>query len=342
MFHMKKILTACALFVSLFSLKAHAVSEFGKPTQSYEYWVRVPATQVSCQVEAELLAKRFSTLTHLPVKTASCRAVVDAHFDGNLVRLYSLALTYEATEPASLYRASVGGVTDPSSADSAVAGFSQYAECLAHVSKQANFFEVNTGLLPFVAYCEPARNLGSIQYVINIEGFGEPKLRLFSFNLEATVFQKDFDPSLNQSAIRFLRSFGAEIIHTEGDVSYYYGKPGIFFNQMKFGHFARQEDCVVQEDTVRSILKSSGVTREMTQCVFQESSKGFLLYSLSGGNRLFLMENRVGTNYYSLTECLEDRSRILSKYVANAPEAGAICREDSIISGVYQMTVYTR
>jgi hypothetical protein len=148
-----------------------------------EYWVRVPATRFTCQEEASFLAQRFTEATRIPVKTSICRGVVQAKFDGVPVKLYSLLLNFDLKDKVDMYRVAVGGYSDTFQADTKLGGYSKYEECLNQIPVQSDFFVRNTGLSVASAYCEPMNYLGTHQYTLNIEGFGQPKSRIFLFNL---------------------------------------------------------------------------------------------------------------------------------------------------------------
>jgi|GEM_PF-3679737 len=314
----------------------------GSEMISREYWVRVPATRFTCQEEASFLAQRFTEATRIPVKTSVCRGVVHAKFDGALVTLYSLLLNFDLKDKVDLYRASIGGYSDAFQADTKLGVYSKYEECLAQIPLQADLYARNTGLSVAAAYCEPMNYLGSYQYTLNVEGFGQPKARLFLFNLSLNYFNDGFDVALHQEVLGFLKSFGAEIVRTVGSVSYYYMRDDINFNQYIFGTFKNNNECVEQEETATSILNAFGVSRSIVHCVEQSGNKEYALYSLTGGKRVFVNENRLLTNYYSFSECMEDRARVLSSGGYDKALAGAICREDVMTAGVYKMIVYSR
>lgn len=314
----------------------------GSEVISKEYWVRVPATRFTCQEEASFLARRFTEATHIPVKTSVCRGVVRAKFDGVSVNLYSLLLNFDLKDKVDLYRASIGGYSDAFQADTKLGGYSKYEECLDQIPTQTDLFARNTGLSVAAVYCEPLNYLGTNQYILNIEGFGQPKARLFLFNLNSNPFNDGFDADLQNEVLGFLKSFGAEIVRTIGGVSYYYIKDSIDFNQFTFATFKNDKECAEQIEVATSILNVLGSSRSIVRCVTQSGPRGFALYSLSGGGRVFINENRSFTNYYSFTECMEDRARVLSHSANEEALAGAICKEDSMTSGIYKMIVYSR
>lgn len=307
----------------------------------FEYWVRVPATSLSCQEEAGVLAKRFTSATRISVKNSVCRGIIDSRVNGERLRLYSLSITYEANEKVRLYRALIGGSTEQWGSEVGVSGYSKYTECLEQIDDQTDLFVRNTRL-PFVAaYCEPVHVVNATNYILNIESFGYPEAQLGSFNFDANQPSEVTDSVLFRDSVKFIQSFGVEIVRVFGRVVYFYAKPNVYFNQNKFGRFNQLEECTVQQESVLNILKIPGNVRSLVECVSLPGLKEWVLYSLSGNKRFFLSENRVTTQYYSFAECMDDRSRVLSTIQYVDHPAGAVCNEDLFIPGIYRMNVFS-
>lgn len=200
---LRSLLIAGLVCLGVLDLKAANFAFAEEITQTIlnEYWVRIPATSLTCQEEAGVLAKRFANATRFTVKSSVCRGVIDSRINGERIRLYSLLLAYESTGKPSLYRAPIGGSTKQWSSESGMSGYTKYSDCLEQIPLQSDLFVWNTGLTVVAAYCEPVHVLSSTNYTLNIEGFGDPKATLGSFSFNAYQPLDGADSALFQDAV---------------------------------------------------------------------------------------------------------------------------------------------
>src|SRR4051812_35048674 len=78
--------------------------------RSYEYRIRIPASDRSCVEEAGLLGERFQKATAIQPDSSECRGEVMLSADGRQYKLYSLLVKYTADVVREPYSAIYGEV----------------------------------------------------------------------------------------------------------------------------------------------------------------------------------------------------------------------------------------
>ena len=301
---------------------------------TYQYRVRIPATELSCQQEATKLAERFFISTQIPGVTSSCQGIINATFDGVNVHLYSLQIDYKAKLHPNLNSASLGGIMDSMSRSLESGAFASYADCLNQIQDQSQNFEHATGLIALSAYCSPVEFLDG--YKLQIEGFGKAKRQLEIFHLDFGANEAD----LKQEILIYMTGHGAHIVRSVGDAVLYYAEDQIGILQQDFGSFHKSSDCIAQIEAATLIFKNAGSkSAPIVRCLNNANTYG--QYNLSGlsDSYDYFVQEELPTKYYSFSECFEDRTRELKLH---SDALGAICGENLFKNGEFIMSVYSR
>lgn len=307
------------------------------PLQSFQYWVRVPANSSSCEEVAAQVGNRFEASTHLSGVEKICRGVVKANFDGVAVNLYSILINYKAENPAELYTASLGGLSDLGAPSPETGSYPTYAECAAALEDQSAKYEHATDLQAVAAYCVPRHGYRN-GYTLNVDGFGRPKKRLGIFH---PAFSADDSAFLGQVQA-YLAANGAEIVRTKDDAFLYYAERSVSFRQQNFGFFHDLSQCETQIEVAATIFRSSGSKSEpLIRCAGESAAGGSVELNGIAAGGYYLSAQTAEPRYFSFDECMQDRSRVLQTGFFYGTRVGAICSDDlGGGNGQFAMQVY--
>jgi hypothetical protein len=309
-----------------------STTAFAGELRSQEYWVRIPATSQSCEVEAALLAERFQKSVNVASVEKECLGVIDVQFDGVPTQLYSILVTYSSERPVVPYSALLGGVVNYNSRSVNQGEYTTYGDCVADLVDQSANYSVQTGLTPVAAYCSPSRAGLEHRYVLQIDGFGSPKRQLQILHQNVG----NGDASLTAAFRSLVASQGAAIVRTVRDAILYYQEQSVAVRQHRFGFFSDVAQCEIQRQTVADLFKSTGSkTVPIVACQAEESAGGALWLQGAADGYAYLDGRESSVRYYTFGECMQDRARAIRKGAL-----GAICRPHLFDSSVFVMDVY--
>jgi ABC-type molybdate transport system substrate-binding protein len=320
-----KILELATAFFGVITLStaAHAAT-----LNNYTLRILVPIAGSSCDTATTAYGHQFETATGIEVGSATCAV--------STPDLYVLTINYAAAQPVDLYTANLGQATsdlDPEPYDGAGI-YADSATCNADLAGQKTAFATNTGLNVFTAYCiQDSQGIG--QYILTIEGFGQPKEKLYVFE----AFMDTADAQSMSSARQLLTSAGATVVKQDGANLYYYSIAPTTAVKTNFGVFSSAQDCTSQIQAAQNILNAAGATKTEVVCVFDDPST--MLESIHLGTGLVTNDSLdAGQTYHSLQECLGDEARVDAyERSLQVKTLGEICVTD-VDPNTYQMTVF--
>lgn len=317
--------------MSVFFLSTPSLLAETPDSKPFQYRVRIPATSLTCEQEAALLAQKFTRATSLQADQSQCREVLTVTFDKKSYQLYSLVLTYTAEESLTPYTARFGTAGQLGTPQGLVGGlYSTFEECLKDSSVKKPLFEQHT-LLPVVsAVCEIAPFGRPFQ--LRIDSFGKPAKTLHAFHSNYRG-----SPEINRHIAALIEQSGGIPVH-QVDASWLYFSPSpLSFLSHDFGNFDTDEQCKTQLADASAILMNSGSRFVYAECVSMHR-----LQAIGDGNAW--ITNDYGTPseaYYSLSECLNDKNRVLAdRRTTGKTPLGAICSHDFSHKDVYRVVVY--
>ncbi len=122
-----------------------------------------PASAESCFAEAQSLRERFTAQTGFVTLGAGCE------YD-RVTERTDLLIRYESTE-----RVAVVSTSLPQFYYEPNGFYADQEACEADLERQMRVFTEETGLEPFLSYCNSSRYLSPLPWSFRIEGFGETK-----------------------------------------------------------------------------------------------------------------------------------------------------------------------
>ncbi|HEX4923379.1 MAG TPA: hypothetical protein VFV50_04805 [Bdellovibrionales bacterium] len=302
------------------------------------YWVRVPSTQNSCAEEARLLSERFTQATRARVASSECRGEVAFVADGRSHKVYSLSVSYESLAPMIPHSAKFGEGYAPSTGNGRGA-YATYVECLGDLGAQRQKFEEQTRLTAVAAFCAPAAVGHPVTYVLQIDGFGKPAKSLFVYR---HPFMSRPDARFDDAAGRLLAAGGAVLVRQSGEQRFYYSEYFVPVRRQIAGFFPSVDACMAQQPEIHAMLESLSV-HHFSGCV--QGAKSTTLELIRLGHEMIGSDLGIGSpHYYSLEECMADRTRAKSAFAArnlNRPALAAICRVNDSRTG-YAMELFYR
>lgn len=325
------LILSLALSSNLFAMQPPQAPELN----TYQYWVRIPQTNRTCAEEANIMGDRFAQATRANgsvVTEKICRSVVTAPYDGAKNSLYSILITYKATREAWAYSALFGSMDFQSTPANTNGIYAKYSDCVAGLDAQATHYETETGLVAVAAFCQPS--LMGDTYTITVQGFGEPKRRLYVMKSAMTG---EVNPELSQSMDHFLAGLDAHVVFRTETHYFYYRENYLELRQNMFGDFSNPAECAAQVATVSNIYTLGKSKQQIVACL--PWGKKMALNGLADGVMLSYFSG--DAVYYSFDECMQDRSRVMQAntgYYSNP--LGAICKEDYHAAGQYVMELY--
>ncbi|MGK5085703.1 hypothetical protein WDW37_20635 [Bdellovibrionota bacterium FG-1] len=320
---MKILIVITGLFWGLTSLAA-APSEF-------HYWVRVPQSTLSCGDEAVALGARFAQATSKKVTQAKCVGVNNLPAEGKTYPLYSIDLTYLSNDWSLVPTSAVFGEGDHSVIPhDSVGAYATYESCREDLAAQSALFEAQTGLKTVSARCEPSRDSYSHSYVLTIDGFGKPAAWLRSFEFD---FEGEADSEFRDQGTRLLIQHGAVFARTWGNQVLYYAKNDVPVRHRNLYVFKEASECLSQLNDAQSIFIHSGAPSVFTRClaVTHGVYNGYLSLEVidDSGRTISTSMGATSPRYYSFTECMTDRQRLVDAAVARGIFAlGGLCYQD--------------
>jgi hypothetical protein len=315
-------------FILGFAFLISALPALG--ANSYRYRVHMPKSDLSCEKEAQLLGDRFKAATGLAVTEQKCVGTVTLNADGKAYTLYTLSITYTGDAPVYPYTAYFGESATYDTPSNLVGTYSLFSDCLADLPGQLKQFEAQTGLIAVSAGCEPGQMDIESNYVLKIEGFGDPKNRLFVLDPKRNV---QATPEWNDKLASIIPLKGGTIVKRNKEMVYYYASSVLPAREVSLAFFNKKEECLAQLDQAQKIFKNVGADVVYADCLaparVDGPSPGARLevihdsYVMVGGDS-GLRDSAI--DYYSFAECMADRDAVLADLLAKHSRVlGGIC-----------------
>jgi len=320
------------LILSLFSVFANADT-----AKDYHYVLRIPQTAQTCEKEAQDLGVRFATDARAKVTASVCRDTLNVTFDKKNYKLYSLLLTYQATQQISPYSAvfAQSAVTSTPGAGDGI--YNTYADCNADMALQVKTYEAATGLVALGAFCIQLDNISYSRYKLQIDGIGTKKTSLYVFSPQ---YSGNVDATFLANVNTLVTKVGGKITKLYENLVFYYSKYPVNLTHLQFAMFVDKNECLAQITEATNILKAANAQNILISCF--DLPKGMhstaVLEAVHDGQSSLPQDYGVTYKYYSYSECMTDKPRVLQDAGKNA--MGAICAPSMVSPNEYALTLY--
>ena len=329
---MKYSLKICAA-VALISASSSA-SVPTVPNRQYNYLVRVPATSLSCEQEANLLLQRFLGATKITEAQGTCKEVLNVTFNKKSYSLYSLMITYQAQSPMTPYSNTWGTTSQTGIPEGLLGGmYDTFHDCLEALPLKTQQYETYTQLPAVSAFCEVASH--GHQFLLQVDGFGTPVNRLFTYHPRYTS-----TPELRAFIPELITKMGGQAAFTFEANSYYFAPQMLQIGEQSFGIMDSAAHCDAQTEEATNIMQKAGSTIMYTICT---GRSGTILQAIADSSSYIRSDfGTYSRNYYSWSECMNDKARVLADEASmgNRP-FGAICRPDYSNDELFKIEIYS-
>jgi hypothetical protein len=268
-----------------------------------------PKSSENCHVEARRLADRFAALTGTTA-TGECKAIHDSSVD--------IFIYYSGSEELQL----VTTYPDMVMQDR-IHIFPTETSCQEHLGREASYFEVKTGLTPFVTYCVLDETYyGLKSWAIRVDAFGAPEVRPFW----AESFMVGQVDGMTESAAESLiadtfKHSGIDVrrVHLRNDpkglrqfsMLYYNSQPLSIEIQVLASTLDSREQCQTELATVTSVLNTS--TPNTLFCAANNYINAFEVLGVVELTSWFKSKLSV-ESFKTYSECAQSRDQILDMY----------------------------
>jgi hypothetical protein len=330
-FAMKNAAFLVLTLIFSFSASGHAASR----QLNFFYKAHVPATDLSCQEQANLLQERFISSTGITNAKAECRARIPFIEAGNTYQIDSLQVNYSSHAEAIVYAADfqINSLDEDSLAP--YPGYDSYQKCLNDIENQTHEFEQRTKLQVVAAFCQNKSLAGLPLFTMRIEAFGRPQTKLQHTNLG--LDPKD-DPTFFSDIQKLVTEQKIQVVKKFERVIFYYADQPLRMRHLSLGYFKNLNECQSQLSESEALLTRSGSSRALAKCIDIYGVHQLLSFGL--GNRMIFSDYGSGSEkYYSMTECTQDRERVLSGFQKGSV-FGFICSPDILNDQIYIGSVY--
>lgn len=335
---MKLHMTLLALSALLMAFQASAADQ----TKPFSYRVEVPAGAAGCQTHAASVADLFATAAGIPVDSSSCttETITD---NGATFTKDVIIINYHANYAASPYRAVFGGDVNMSTSSDFTSLFSHYADCVNALPAQTQAFTANTGLTAVAGHCDSPSEATNTGFVLTVEGFGTPALRLYAFQRRNDVFGPSSTPEVMAAVQQMLVNEQAMVTYSDASRVFYYAKRSIAVDVTEPADFNVSSDCTSQLDEARAIYTNAGDKSVQAFCLKSSDTStvtGHLAIVTDGGS---LAEGDLGQNsahYQDFASCMADKARVMQNAVSSGVKAlGALCEPEGL-NTEYRLNLY--
>jgi hypothetical protein len=304
------------------------------------YQAQIPQTSRSCEAEAQAMATRFSAATKASVR-GSCVEVYQTHTSNGNRTVYSIEVSYPA-EKAFNPASSVYGVgySDWDTTGKFLGLYLDYDSCVADLPRRAEEYRQHTRLIPVAAFCERSANLSRADYILQVDGFGQPKQTLNVLAPDLLPFPTD--AALANEVKNVLPRFGAQLVAEQGSRLFYYSEKPIHLRGSAAAYFDNPDHCRAQIQEAQKIFTDQDAAPANVHCVVTPHTHSETTLAVVYAS-IDLRDSFKGTERYpSFEECLLNRDRALNRAArTHSWVVGGICQreifhEDSYVLEIYQ------
>lgn len=285
-----------------------ALSEVRSQRFLYQLYAYPKSTE-NCHIEARRLADRFASLTGTTA-AGECKAIHESSVDIFIYYSGSQELPLVSTYPDMVMQ-------------DRIHIFSTESSCQEHLATEASYFELKTGLTPFVTYCVLDETYSGLKsWAIRIDSFGTPDVKPFW----AESFMVGQVDGMTESAAESLISdtfkrSGIDVrrVHLRNDpkglrqfsMLYYNSKPLSIEIQVLASTLDSREQCQAELATVTSVLNTS--TPNTLFCAANNYINAFEVLGVIELTSWFKSKLSV-ESFKTYLECSQSRDQVLDIY----------------------------
>jgi hypothetical protein len=292
----------------------------------HTYWVRVLGNSQSCQQQAEQLAQDFANATKIRVGAFTCEGSVNVIEDGQTFTYNSISIKYKSYFQPGLYTAQYSFSSREREPQGEMGYFVNLSTCAAAVDSRKQEFLEQTGLLPIATTCELVESYSSpASVVLKVQGFGQPKKRLFQASLPAAELVPQ-----DQAHQAFKNIFSlkkVQVVGEQGGHFLFYRDQYLDIQYALTQYMAKEQECLDQKQGLLDFFVRAGSVAPVVGCSKHDFPTGtfFALWGIGESDK-FLSESAVasGMHYYSFEECMADRPRVV--------ESRRISKNDNLLA----------
>lgn len=329
-------------------------SLFAAPTapvlHPFSYRLKIPATTVSCADHAKVVASGFALgATEAKSVSGTCQSrqsVTTAQ--GETYELDIVLITYLALTEQHPNRTIFGANTFSGMSDATAGVYATHAECVNEISAQSPTFISETGLTPFVAYCQASTNDMYPGFSMTIESFGEfKKHKLFSFSLDGQATFSSDGTEITRAALAAITTVGARVASAGATRIFYYYEYPIHISNPILGIFVEIAQCNSQIATAHAIYAKAEQEGVSAFCLVSppptdligKVKDAYVLMAVSAGHSVIL--DSTAASYETFVECMSDIDRLQQNAQSNGRSIlGGICSPSSISQGAFEARLY--
>jgi hypothetical protein len=307
------------LFLGTFyAIVVFSNSAFAQPSQSYSYLAReIPISSVSCQTQAQNLARRFSTLTGLPA-TARCQSTSPKGND--------VLVSYEASAPLNV-------ITTAAELGFPGQGyeFASKLQCESKISAESRAFQQWTGSEPLLAFCRGNENYyGLIKWALIIEGFGDPDKQigwassLFPgkpSEVQTNLIKSDVKTMFSDSSLTVRHAFLQD--DEQGSLRLtinYFGKYGERIQAQSLAFVNTFAQCETALSELRGVSANNPNIKTLSYCVNNPYALGADLVVIMDVTRWYKI-TQAPESFATYEQCAAARPGIVETYRAAYPQS---------------------
>lgn len=318
----------------LLNLTAYAGQE-DKPLKQFFYKVRLPDTGLECAQEANVLASRFKGVTHQQTVDVKCSGTFEIEAG---YKVHSISLSYKAIQEFLPYSIFLGreflGTPEKS-----LGIYSSYSSCLADLEKYKSSYETMTGFSVVATTCEESLYSSQKNYSLRIDGFNaDPKVtpinRLYAFDIKL----QEVDETLKNEIMTLITIGGGKSVFIVNNTAFYYNQYPASVSYGSLGAFQPSE-CAAQTEEIKRALAKAGSSRSIVRCspdaYFDKEDNLEVITALRNFPSYFPTRDM----YYTFSECMEDRDRVIEQAESRDFSAvGAFCKRG--LENRYEMNLF--
>jgi len=307
------------------------------------YWVRIPASQNSCEKEAGNLALRFQSMTHTENVKGVCRDTIHFQAENTNYTLYSILITFDASPFFRINKTFFGSdVDDMDSTTGRYSGsYPTYLSCMNDLPARIQEYKTHAGLDEISAYCSLADDNAKRSYVLTIDSYGVEAQRLYSFDPK---FFTVSTPEMITSTSDYVQHLGGQVVQLSGSRVFYYKEQVLEIHSSLAAIVENSQDCTAQ---MPQVAKAFNVQSSEPNAFCQPSSDGgvyFLEVIWNGYRNLAFSTTSIDPHrYLTFSECFNDVDRVIKVYQTKGQHpTGAFCTQRGIQGNLptYVMDVY--
>lgn len=284
------------------------------------------------------MAARFLAATKADFAQGDCVEIYQTHTSNGKRTVYSIEVSYPgelAFDPAS----SVYGVGDLSwDMTGKFSGlYLDYDSCVADLVLRTAEYRQHTGLMPVAAFCE--RSSMTTDYVMQVDGFGEPRKTLYVFAPDRIAVATDAAVVSDVKAM--ISRMGAQLVAEQGARLFYYSEESIHLRGASAADFDNLKYCQEQLGEAQKIFTNHDSAPASVHCVATTDILIPFAVELaviySGVDSPTSFDGR--EIYASFEECRLDHDGALAREAREHPfVVGGLCRPSE--DGHYVLAVY--